>query len=270
MGRLRGKVVVVTGAAGLLGVQHTLAVLEEGGSVAMLDIDQNGLDRFKNSLSSEMASRVLANVCDIRDEDQIEQIANEIISKFGAITGLVNNAAINPSVEKNTNRFERFETFSRQTWLEEIDVGLWGSVVCSRVFGKYMISSGVSGSIVNVSSDHGIIAPMQHLYNVEDKPNNEQPVKPVTYSVIKHGLIGLTRYLATYWASSDIRVNALCPGGVFNGQNAVFSEKFKKVVPLARFSKPDEYKGAIIYLLSDESSYMTGSVMVVDGGRSVW
>jgi NAD(P)-dependent dehydrogenase (short-subunit alcohol dehydrogenase family) len=111
---------------------------------------------------------------------------------------------------------------------------------------------------------------MQHLYRVDGLPENEQPVKPVTYSVIKHGLIGLTRYLATYWSSEGIRVNALCPGGVENGQNSEFSSRFEKVVPLGRFAKPHEYRGALVYLLSEESSYMTGSVMVIDGGRSSW
>jgi NAD(P)-dependent dehydrogenase (short-subunit alcohol dehydrogenase family) len=133
-----------------------------------------------------------------------------------------------------------------------------------------MLKSNVPCSIVNISSDHGLIAPTQHLYQVEGIPEDEQPVKPVTYSVVKHGLIGLTRYLATYWAKKNIRVNALCPGGVENGQNSEFANRFKAVVPLGRFARPDEYKGALIYLLSDESSYMTGSVMVVDGGRSVW
>lgn len=270
MNRLLNQIVVVTGASGLLGQQHCLAILEEGGKVVMLDIDQDKLESFRQSLPLKFSQQVQSYICDIRDEKQVLRIASEIDSTFGGVTGLVNNAAINPSVEKNTNRFERFETLSRDSWVEELDVGLWGSVVCCRVFGNVMLRSDSACSIVNVSSDHGLISPMQHLYHIEGRPEHEQPVKPVTYSVVKHGIIGLTRYLATYWAKKNIRVNALCPGGVENGQNADFSTKFKEVVPMNRFAKPDEYRGALIYLLSNESSYMTGSVMVVDGGRSVW
>ncbi len=270
MNRLINQVVVVTGASGLLGQQHSLAVLEEGGKVVMLDIDMNKLDSFRLSLPEKYAQSVACFVCDIRDEMQVIKVAKKIIETFGNVTGLVNNAAINPSVEKNTTRFVRFETLSRDSWTEELDVGLWGSVVCSRVFGEIMLKNNLPCSIVNISSDHGLIAPTQHLYQVEGIPEDEQPVKPVTYSVVKHGLIGLTRYLATYWAKKNIRVNALCPGGVENGQNLDFANRFRAVVPLGRFARPDEYKGALIYLLSNESSYMTGSVMVVDGGRSVW
>lgn len=270
MNRLQNQVVVVTGASGLLGQQHCLAILEEGGKVAMVDIDQDKLEAFKQSIPPQLSQQAQSYICDIRDEKQVLRIATDIVSTLGKVTGLVNNAAINPSVEKNTNRFERFESLSRESWVEELDVGLWGSVVCCRVFGEIMLNSGVACSIVNVSSDHGLIAPMQHLYHIEGKPECEQPVKPVTYSVVKHGIIGLTRYLATYWATKNIRVNALCPGGVENGQNADFSDKFRQVVPMNRFAKPDEYRGALVYLLSSESSYMTGSVMVVDGGRSVW
>jgi NAD(P)-dependent dehydrogenase (short-subunit alcohol dehydrogenase family) len=270
MNRLTKQVVVVTGASGLLGQQHTLAVLEEGGKVVMLDIDGEKLDAFRLNLPIDFAQRIQTYVCDIRDEIQIRNIARNVSESFGTITGLVNNAAINPSVEKNASRFQRFETLTRESWTEELDVGLWGSIVCSRVFGEIMLESTLPCSIVNVSSDHGLIAPMQRLYHIEGKPEKEQPVKPVTYSVVKHGLIGLTRYLATYWADKNIRVNALCPGGVENGQNSEFSDRFKAIVPLGRFARPDEYKGALTYLLSNESSYMTGSVMVVDGGRSVW
>lgn len=270
MNRLLNQVIVVTGASGLLGQQHCLAILEEGGKVAMLDIDKDKLESFTESLSPQFSKKIKSYVCDIRDEKQVLQIANDIVSTFGKVTGLVNNAAINPSVERNTSRFERFETLSRHSWIEELDVGLWGSLVCCRVFGDIMLRVDDDCSIVNVSSDHGLIAPMQHLYQVEDKPEDEQPVKPVTYSVVKHGIIGLTRYLATYWAKKNIRVNTLCPGGVENGQNATFSRKFKEIVPMNRFARPDEYRGALVYLLSSESSYMTGSTMVVDGGRSVW
>ncbi len=264
------KVVVVTGASGLLGRQHCLAVLEQGGKVAMLDVDEFGLSEFKNSLNVDYQKRILNYTCDITNESQVKNVSLDVQREFGTITSLVNNAAVNPSVEKQTSSFQRFETLDRESWSQELDVGLWGSVVCSKIFGLSMIENCTNGSIVNISSDLGLIAPMQHLYEIEGISDSEQPVKPVTYSVVKHGLIGLTRYLATYWARNNIRVNALCPGGVENGQNEIFTERFKKIVPLGRFASPDEYKGALTFLLSDDSTYMTGSVMVIDGGRSVW
>ncbi len=270
MNRLSGQVIVVTGASGLLGKEHCKAILDEGGKVAMLDIDKKELDFFRETLSEEQLRQSLGFVCDIRNEEQVKNVAKEIELNLGFVTGLVNNAAINPSVEKNSIRFARLENLTRDSWVEELDVGLWGSVVCCRVFGSLMLKSGVTGSIVNISSDHGLIAPMQSLYSLNGVPDEEQPVKPVTYSVVKHGLIGLTRYLATYWSRKNIRVNALCPGGVENGQNPEFSNRFIEIVPLGRFAKPHEYRGALVFLLSGESSYMTGSIMVVDGGRTSW
>lgn len=270
MFRLDDQVVVITGSTGLLGTEHAKAVLTQGGKVCLLDIDQFKLDEFERSLIPEWKDRVVSFVCDIRDENRVSEVSKLILSKFGYISGLVNNAAINPSVEKNSDKFERLEDLSFESWQSQIDVGLWGALVCSRVFGHAMVNQGISGSIINISSDHGIIAPNQNLYSVPGVSKNCQPVKPVTYSVVKHGIIGLTRYLATYWADSNIRVNALCPGGVLNGQDPEFLLRFNKLVPLGRPANRTEYQGSIIFLLSKESSYMTGSVMVVDGGRSVW
>lgn len=268
--RLKGKTVVITGAAGLLGKQHALAVLEEGGKVALLDISIDALETaFSNELELYPGMIGLYS-CDITNEEKVISVSREIQSKLGTPSGLVNNAAINPSVEKNTHTFSRFEEITYEDWKLQLDVGLFGSLVCSRVFGKQMLEEGIQGSLVHVASDHGVIAPNQTLYEVEGLERNQQPVKPATYSVVKHGLIGLSRYLSTYWALDGIRSNTLCPGGVSNGQPDEFLERFNKQVPLGRAAKPDEYRGAIVYLLSDESSYMNGSTMIVDGGRSTW
>jgi NAD(P)-dependent dehydrogenase (short-subunit alcohol dehydrogenase family) len=268
--RLDGKVVVITGGAGLLGVEHARAVLENGGRVALLDIDKDALAKAQNLLDHDFPGVTMALACDIAYESDVQRCLKEIRSRFSTPTGLVNNAAINPSVEKNTDRFSRLEDLKQADWDLELGVGLWGSFVCSKVFGLAMIKDKIRGSIVNVSSDHGIMAPNQSLYRLPGIPEKQQPVKPVTYSVVKHGLVGLTRYLATYWAADEIRVNTLCPGGVLNGQSEEFLERFNALVPLGRPAHPHEYRGSIVYLLSDESTYMTGSIMVVDGGRSVW
>ena len=255
---------------GLLGKKHVLAILSEGGRAGLIDIDSTQMEKFIRELPKNQRNNVVTIKCDISQENEVKQAASSISRTFGAVHGLVNNAAINASVENNLDRFERFETITYNSWKEELDIGLWGSILCSRIFGSLMIEGGIKGSIVNISSDHGLIAPNQDLYKIDGLLNDEQPVKPVTYSVIKHGLIGLTRYLATYWSASGIRINTLCPGGVLNNQNDQFISRINSLIPLGRMANPNEYWGALIFLLSDESSYMTGSTMVVDGGRSVW
>lgn len=268
--RLLGKVVVITGGAGLLGQEHAKAVLQEGGLVALLDNDYDRLVQVSKSLVEEYGTRVRLFSCDITNEEAVRGVEADLRSTVGVASGLVNNAAINPSVEKNTAIFTRIEKISYEDWRLHLDVGLYGAFLCAKVFGEAMVEHGISGSIVNISSDHGIMAPNQNLYRIEGKPENEQPVKPVMYSVVKHGLIGLTRYFATYWANQGIRTNTLCPGGVSNGQPQEFLTRFNELVPLGRPARPDEYRGSLLFLLSDDSTYMTGSTLVVDGGRSVW
>jgi NAD(P)-dependent dehydrogenase (short-subunit alcohol dehydrogenase family) len=163
----------------------------------------------------------------------------------------------------------RLETFPLSQWQADIAVGLTGALLCSRVFGGEMARRG-KGVIVNVASDLALIAPDQRLYAVDGLPAAAQPVKPVSYSVVKTGLIGLTRYLATYWAEQGVRANALCPGGVENGQDAGFLRRIADLIPLGRMAARDEYQGAMLFLCSDASSYMTGAVLSIDGGRSTW
>ena len=148
-------------------------------------------------------------------------------------------------------------------------VGLTGAMLCSKVFGYEMAKKG-KGVILNISSDLGIIAPDQRIYKKDGLPENEQPVKPVTYSVIKHGLIGLTKYLATYWADKGVRCNALCPGGIYNNQPDEFVKKISNLIPLGRMADEDEYKASVVFMVSEASKYMNGSILSVDGGRSIW
>jgi NAD(P)-dependent dehydrogenase (short-subunit alcohol dehydrogenase family) len=268
--RLAGRVIVVTGAGGLLGKEHSSAILSEGGIVVMVDVNMNPLKVFYEALPDELQKRCLMSQCDITNEEEVETLLASLLSQDLHPSGLVNNAAINPSVEKNTSRFTRLENLSIEDWDFEISVGLTGALICSRVFGGYMVENRIRGSIINISSDHGLISPNQSLYAVPGIAPEKQAVKPVTYSVIKHALIGLTKYLATYWATDGVRVNTLCPGGVLNGQPEDFLVKFKLQVPMNRAALPTEFRGALIYMLSEESSYMTGSTVVVDGGRTIW
>ena len=163
----------------------------------------------------------------------------------------------------------RFDNFPLDLWNGDILVGLTGAFLCAQVFGTVMQEQR-SGVILNISSDLGIIAPDQRIYRKDGLEEKDQTIKPVTYSVIKHGLLGLTKYLATYWANQGIRVNAVCPGGVYNGQDEQFLGKLTNLIPMGRMADKDEYKATILYLISDASSYMTGATLIVDGGRTCW
>jgi NAD(P)-dependent dehydrogenase (short-subunit alcohol dehydrogenase family) len=201
----------------------------------------------------------------------VEELSKALIEKYGHIDVLINNAANNPKVEGNASNMKaiQFENFPLEIWENDIAVGLTGALICSQVFGSVMARQG-KGVILNISSDLGIIAPDQRIYRKEGLHDDEQTIKPVTYSVIKHGLIGLTKYLATYYAQKGVRANALCPAGVYNGQNDEFLGKLTNLIPMGRMADVEEYKSTILYLISDASSYMTGSTVIVDGGRTCW
>lgn len=271
--KLNGKVVVITGGAGLLGKKHAEAVIEGGGVAVLLDVNQKAVDRGIAELRLKYGeeSCVAGYIADITDEKSIRVAAGKIKEECGAVYGLINNAANNPKVESHAENMGaiRFENFPLSMWLDDIAVGLTGSFLCAKVFGAGMAEHG-HGVILNISSDLGIIAPDQRIYRREGVEEKEQMVKPVTYSVIKHGLLGLTKYLATYYAERNVRCNALCPAGVYNGQNEDFLKKLTHLIPMGRMARVDEYKSTILYMLSDASSYMTGSTVVIDGGRTVW
>lgn len=270
--RIDSRVVIITGGAGLLGRKHTEAVLDGKGIPVLIDISEDALKATVDSFrSSYGAVSIETYVADITSSLEMENVRKDLLRKYGRIDGLINNAANNPKVEGNAVNMKpiRFENFPIQMWCDDISVGLTGALICSQVFGSEMAKRG-SGVILNISSDLGIIAPDQRIYHRDGLSEDEQPIKPVTYSVIKHGLIGLTKYLATYWADKGVRSNALCPGGIYNGQNDEFLGKLTNLIPMGRMADKDEYKSTVLYLMSDASSYMTGSVLIVDGGRTCW
>lgn len=269
---LKDKVAVITGGGGLLGYQHAAAIASMGGKLALLDINPAGLDKNAALLRKEFNSvDVLPLVVDITDLESVEASQRAVLEHFCAAHILVNNAARNPKVEDSSEKnFSRLENFPTNQWKLDLDVGLGGAFNCAKVYGSQMASAGIRGVIVNIASDLGVIAPDQRLYKVEGKPAHLQPVKPVTYSVVKHGLIGLTKYLATYWCDQGIRCNALSPGGVFAEQSDVFVSKLTQLIPMGRMANADEYRGAVVFLCSDASSYLNGANLVMDGGRSVW
>lgn len=272
--KINGKTVVITGGAGLLGSKHAEAALEAGGNVVLLDISQDSIGKTMDNLISQDKSyekRLMGTVTDITNREEIESVYKSILERFGGVDVLINNAANNPKMESNADNMKaiQFENLPFNIWMDDIAVGLTGAFLCSQVFGGEMAKRG-QGVILNIASDLGIIAPDQRIYRKEGLKDDEQTVKPVTYSVIKHGLIGLTKYLATYYADRGVRSNALCPSGVFNGQDEVFISKLTNLIPMGRMADKDEYKSTIVYLISDASKYMTGSTVIIDGGRTCW
>ena len=267
---LAGRVAIITGGTGLLGQQHAQAIAGAGGIPILADIRVSEVNLHSQDWKARFGEQACAIQADITDPKSVKKLLETTLDKFGRVDILINNAANNPKMENNVEvEFSRLEFFTLEQWDADLNVGLKGAFLCSQIIGSEMARR-KQGVIVNVASDLAVIAPDQRLYRKPGLPEDKQPVKPVTYSVVKTGLIGLTRYLATYWADSGIRVNAISPGGVYNNQPDDFVERLAKLIPLGRMANIDEYQAAILFLCSDASSYMTGTNLVVDGGRSCW
>ena len=269
---LNGKWALITGGAGLLGEEHAIALLEVGANIVLWDIDKENLIKVGINLTRDFSEKsIVTFVVDISKEAEVNNACKELESQGITISILINNASINPkySSENNKTVFSRVENLSLDDWNHQISVGLTGAFICSKYFGTKMAANN-SGVILNISSDLSVIAPDQRLYKLSGVMDNSQPVKPITYSVIKSGLVGMTKYLATYWSTNGVRVNALSPGGVYEDQPDEFVKKISNLIPLGRMAKSNEYRSAVQFLCSDASSYMTGQNIVIDGGRSVW
>jgi NAD(P)-dependent dehydrogenase (short-subunit alcohol dehydrogenase family) len=267
---LTGRVAIITGGAGLLGRQHASILAAAGGIPVLLDLPQAKPDVAAAVIARQYNVEAAGHAVDITQLTALEEVRDQVLSRFGRVDVLINNAANNPKVEgAGAKAWSRLENFPVDVWNDDLRVGLTGAFLCSRVFGAEMAKRG-KGVILNIASDLAVIAPDQRLYRQPGVAEDQQPVKPVTYSVVKTGLIGLTRYLATYWATSGVRVNAISPGGVFNNQPEPFLAELYQRIPMSRMAHPDEYQGSILFLCSDASSYMTGANLIVDGGRTCW
>lgn len=267
---LNKKIAVVTGGSGFLGQQHCLALLEKGAIIFnfdLLPLETLSLNEFAPYSHNFYNIR-----CDITNENNVEQAFMQVIEREGKVDILINNASVDHKVPsnltENKNDF-RFENFDFSSWQNEIAVGLTGAVYCCKYAAKSMIKN-KSGVIINISSDLGVIAPDQRIYKKNGQSSEVKYFKPFSYSVIKHGLIGLTKYLSTYLADFGIRVNTLSPGSISNYQDPEFLHNLENNIPLRRLASVNEYKGAIQFLASDASSYMTGQNLIIDGGRSIW
>jgi NAD(P)-dependent dehydrogenase (short-subunit alcohol dehydrogenase family) len=268
---LKNKIVIVTGASGLLGREHVAAIADAGGIPVLLDLNEEILSQQVSDLNSKYEIDASAFPVDITNEGQIDESCKAIIAKYGKIDGLVNNAANNPKVEITTDvNFSRLENFPSDIWHMDLDVALKGTFLCIKYYGFEISKNPDGGSIVNISSDLGLISPDQRLYRIEGIEDSMQPVKPITYSVVKTGIIGITKYVSTYWAHRNVRCNVVCPGGVENNQSNEFVSELVKRIPMNRMANKAEYRGIIIFLLSHASSYVNGATISADGGRTAW
>lgn len=271
--QLSGKTALITGAAGLLGLEHAAALLECGAKVVLTDISEAALASARSALARDAdAACIVTHVMDVSRLESIKRVAGELLAAGLRVDVLVNNAAIDPKVvgDQGVQETSRLENFPLEQWDLQIAVGLTGAFLCSQVFGTAMAQDGKGGVILNIASDLSVFSPDQRLYRKPGLANEMQPVKPVTYSVIKAGLVGLTKYLSTYWVDRGVRANALSPGGVFNGQDEEFVQRLSALIPMGRMAQRDEYRSAVQFLCSDASSYLNGQNIVMDGGRSTW
>ena len=262
---LKNKTAIVTGALGLIGKEHCKALSEAGANVVAADLNGIKCKEFAKSLQTKSLGIEL----DVTNPDSIKKLRDELLNQFEHIDVLVNNAAINDMFEdpKAATEQSKFENYPLELWQKSIDVNLTGVFLCSQILGTEMAKQ-KSGSIINIASTYGIAAPDQSLYI--NKDGTQSFFKPPAYSATKGAVIMFTKYLAAYWGKDGVRVNTLTPGGVENNQDEFFIEKYSSKTPLGRMAKPADYKGALIFLASDASCYMTGANLIVDGGWTCW
>lgn len=262
---LKNKVAIVTGAIGLIGKEHCKALSEAGANVIVTDIDEQKCIEFAKTLQTES----LGIDMDVTNPESIKFVRDKVLEKFGHIDVLVNNAAINDMFEnpKAASEQSKFENYPLELWQKSVNVNLTGVFLCSQILG-YEMAKQKSGSIINIASTYGITAPDQSLYIKEN--GTQSFYKPPAYSATKGAIIMFTRYLAAYWGKDGVRVNTLTPGGVENFQDEFFMKSYSKRTMLGRMAKPTDYKGALIFLASNASSYMTGANLIVDGGWTAW
>jgi NAD(P)-dependent dehydrogenase (short-subunit alcohol dehydrogenase family) len=265
---LSGKVIAVTGGLGQLGQQFSGALLQRGAKVAVLDIAEETTELPVSYVSAQDDGRFEYIKANVTDRPSVQNALDRILDRWGHIDGLVNNAALDSPPGAPVEENGPFETYPEASWDKVMDVNVKGTLVPCQVLGGAMAEAG-AGSIINVASIYGMVSPDQGLYEYR-RQAGDTFYKPVAYSASKSAIYNLTRYMATYWASKGVRVNTVTFAGVFNHQDEAFLEKYCTKVPLGRMANADEYNGAIIFLMSDAASYMTGANMKLDGGFTAW
>jgi 2-deoxy-D-gluconate 3-dehydrogenase len=261
---LSGRVALVTGGAGLLGRQFCQTLVEAGASVLVADLNE----KAAGELANKLGAKAKAISCDVGDKASVQAAVDAAVKSFGRLDILVNSAALDPKFDaaEAGKHSSSFEDYSLQDWEKALRVNLTGAFLFSQAALREMLKQ-KSGVIINICSTYGLGGPDQRIYQKKGKP---PAYKPVDYTVTKAGILGLTKYLATYCGDKNIRVNALTPGGVQNSQDEEFVQAYSARTVLGRMARPDEMNGALLFLASDASSYMTGANLVVDGGWTAW
>lgn len=262
-----GRTAIVTGAVGILGQHFCRGLAEFGAQVAVVDLDEKRCSAFAEELERDFGKSAAGFACDVSDPDSVSNMVDRVVKRFGAINILHNNAA-SKSADLDAF-FATTEKYSLHEWRKIMSVNVDGMFLVAQAVGAQMQKQGTGGSIIQTSSIYGLVSSDKRIYEGSFYLGR-QISNPAVYSTSKAAVVGLTRYLAANWGDTGIRVNALVPAGVESGQNDTFKSRYSARVPLARMAKPDEMVGALVYLASDASSYVTGHCLVVDGGLSAW
>lgn len=265
---IKDKVVIVTGGAGMLGQTYCEGLAEAGARVVIVDISQKDCDTLARKLTRNYGRKTIGIGTDISQKNSVDKMVQKVMAEFGKIDILINNAAIDDKVDKDkTDTYTPFEDYPAKLISKFISVNLQGMIYCCQAVGKAMINQR-KGAVVNIASTYGVVAPDQRIY--KDAKGKQKRCKSVAYSVTKAAVIQLTKYLAVYWAPHGVRVNTLTPGGVLAGQDREFIKNYSSRTPMGRMAGRDEFLGALLFLVSDASSYMTGANLIVDGGWTAW
>ena len=258
---LTNRVAIITGGGGLLASEHAIALHAYGAKIILADVNIESCNATIKKLEAEGVT-ALAKHCDVTSKESWQKLHDEVVNEFNSIDILINNAGFT-NQSKSTNYDATFENFPLEDWNTIMNVNLTGAFLGCQIIGKQMLLQG-KGSIINIASLYGVVSPNHNIY-----PGTGIS-QPVAYSVSKHGVVALTKYIATLWASKGVRVNALTPGGIYNGHQGLFLERFRQLNPIGRMSDKSELRGGIVYLASDASSHVVGHNLIIDGGWTVW
>jgi NAD(P)-dependent dehydrogenase (short-subunit alcohol dehydrogenase family) len=269
---LTGRVAIITGGAGMLGLRYAEAIAESGGLPVLADLSSENIERGIGSLRASTGVEALGVQMDISSKDAVEAMVATVLDRFGRIDILINNAAltVKGGSESMEGYFAPFEDYPLTLWQRALDVNLTGTFLVTQAVGRVMVAQR-RGVVLNIAAVYGMVSPDHRIYEgITNQYGGQAFNTPISYSATKSAILNFTRYLSTYWADKGIRVNSFSPGAVFDDHDETFVRNLTSRIPLARMANKDEYKGVIVFLVSDASSYMTGANVVVDGGWTSW